>query len=59
VLGKEFVKLQKEIEWGYNIPYMITGILDLHPRAGMKLRNSEGKDEYLGFYEKLTTEANV
>jgi hypothetical protein len=25
----------------------------------MKLRNSEEKDEYLGFYEKLTTEANV
>jgi 4-hydroxy 2-oxovalerate aldolase len=38
---------------------MITGILDLHPRAGMKLRNSEDKDEYLGFYEKLTSEANV
>jgi 4-hydroxy 2-oxovalerate aldolase len=53
------VKLREEIEWGYTIPYMITGILDLHPRAGMKLRNSEDKDEYLGFYEKLTSEANV
>ena len=59
VLGKEFVNLQKEIEWGYTIPYMITGILDLHPRAGMKLRNSDEKDEYLKFYEKLTSEANV
>ena len=59
VLGKDFVKLREEIEWGYTIPYMITGILDLHPRAGMKLRNSEDKDEYLRFYEKLTSEANV
>ena len=59
VLGKDFVKLREEIEWGYTIPYMITGILDLHPRAGMKLRNSEDKDKYLGFYEKLTSEANV
>jgi 4-hydroxy 2-oxovalerate aldolase len=38
---------------------MITGILDLHPRAAMKLRGSDKKDDYLGFYEKLTTEANV
>ena len=59
VLSKNFVKLREEIEWGYTIPYMITGILDLHPRAGMKLRNSEEKDEYLRFYEKLTSEANV
>ena len=59
VLGSDFVKLREEIEWGYTIPYMITGILDLHPRAGMKLRNSEDKDEYLNFYEKLTSEANV
>ena len=59
VLSKNFVKLREEIEWGYTIPYMITGILDLHPRAGMKLRNSEEKDEYLSFYEKLTSEANV
>ena len=58
-LGKNFVKLREEIEWGYTIPYMITCILDLHPRAGMKLRNSEEKDEYLSFYEKLTSEANV
>lgn len=59
VLGNDFVKLREEIEWGYTIPYMITGTLDLHPRAAMKLRNSDNKDEYLGFYEKLTSEANV
>ena len=59
VLESDFVELRENIEWGYTIPYMITGILDLHPRAGMKLRNSEKKDEYLDFYEKLTSEANV
>ncbi|GJL78287.1 MAG: hypothetical protein NPINA01_12760 [Nitrospinaceae bacterium] len=59
VLESDFVKLQQEIEWGYTIPYMITGVLDLHPRAAMKLRQSEKKDDYLGFYEKLTTEADI
>jgi hypothetical protein len=34
-------------------------VLDLHPRAAMKLRESDHKDDYLGFYDKLTTEANI
>jgi 4-hydroxy 2-oxovalerate aldolase len=59
VLETDFVKLQQEIEWGYNIPYMITGVLDVHPRAAMKLRKSESKDDYLSFYEKLTNEAAI
>jgi 4-hydroxy 2-oxovalerate aldolase len=53
VLESQFVKLKDEIEWGYTIPYMLTGILDLHPRAGMKLRNSDKKDDYTAFYEEL------
>ena len=53
ILESHFVKLKDEIEWGYTIPYMITGALDLHPRAGMKLRKSENKDDYLGFYDSI------
>ena len=53
ILESHFVKLKDEIEWGYTIPYMITGILDLHPRAGMKLRKSDNKDDYLGFFDSL------
>ena len=53
ILESHFVKLKEEIEWGYTIPYMITGILDLHPRAGMKLRKSDKRDNYLGFFDGL------
>jgi len=53
ILESHFVQLKGEIEWGYTIPYMITGILDLHPRAGMKLRKSERKDDYIGFFDSL------
>lgn len=59
ILESHFVDLKHEIEWGYTIPYMITGILDLHPRVGMKLRKSEKKDDYTGFYEELIQEADV
>jgi len=53
VISKEFIPLREKIEWGYIIPYMITGILDEHPRAAMALRNGDKKENYREFYESL------
>jgi len=49
------VDLHKEIEWGYIIPYMITGVLNEHPRVAIEVRNSDRKDLYADFYRHLTT----
>jgi 4-hydroxy 2-oxovalerate aldolase len=57
VISKEFVPLQKEIEWGYFIPYAITGILDEHPRTAIALRESDKKENYREYYESLVGEA--
>src|SRR4030043_179371 len=54
VISKEFIPLREKIEWGYIIPYAITGILDEHPRAAMALRESDKKENYREFYENLT-----
>lgn len=59
IIGTDFLKIREEIEWGYVIPYMITGSLDVHPRAGMALMKTENKNGYLEFYEKIIHEANV
>jgi 4-hydroxy 2-oxovalerate aldolase len=59
IIGTDFLKIREEIEWGYVIPYMITGTLDVHPRAGMALLKTENKNGYLEFYEKIINEANV
>lgn len=56
VIEKEFLPLRKKIEWGYILPYMITGILNQHPRAGMALRKTKDKNKVAEFYHKLTTE---
>jgi len=56
VISKEFIPLQKKIEWGYFIPYAITGILDEHPRAAIALRGSDKKENYREFYEELVGE---
>ncbi len=53
LISGEFIPLRQKIEWGYIIPYAITGILDEHPRTAMALRNSEKKEDYRGFYESL------
>ena len=44
---------REKIEWGYIIPYVITGILDEHPRAAMALRKTDKKENYQEFYETL------
>ena len=41
LISNEFIPLREKIEWGYIIPYAITGILNEHPKSGMVLRNSE------------------
>ncbi len=50
---KHFVPLAKGIDWGYSIPYLITGMLNEHPRAAMAVREGEHKDEYLAFYDQM------
>ena len=53
LISNEFIPLRDKIEWGYIIPYAITGILDEHPKAAMALRNSARKENYREFYESL------
>jgi 4-hydroxy 2-oxovalerate aldolase len=53
LISKEFVPLREKLEWGYIIPYMITGLLDEHPKAAIELRNGLHKENYREFYESL------
>lgn len=55
VLEQLLIPLREKEEWGYLIPYMITGTLDEHPRSAMALRASAEKDKAVDFYDKLTT----
>lgn len=49
-IQEEFVPLRKEIEWGFNDIYGISGHLNQHPRAAMKLRaNKKNRDRCYDF----------
>jgi 4-hydroxy 2-oxovalerate aldolase len=50
-----YLPLSREIEWGYIIPYMITGVLNEHPRTAIEFRESPERDHFAKFYDKLTT----
>lgn len=49
------IPLEKELDWGYSIPYMLTGQLNEHPRPAMKARD-EGDNNYREFYRNLLAE---
>ncbi|BFU78971.1 hypothetical protein ALC152_21860 [Arcobacter sp. 15-2] len=49
------VPLEKELDWGYSIPYMLTGQLNEHPRTAMKARD-ENDTEYREIYRSLLSE---
>jgi len=55
IIEKYMIPLREQVEWGYIIPYMITGLLNEHPRTAMALRNSPDKDKFSEFYDKLTS----
>jgi 4-hydroxy 2-oxovalerate aldolase len=55
MLEKHMIPMREKWEWGYIIPYAITGILNEHPRTAMALRSGEDRDRFTEFYDKLTS----
>ncbi|MDA0990915.1 MAG: aldolase catalytic domain-containing protein [Verrucomicrobia bacterium] len=49
-----FLPLSKTIDWGYSIPYSITGRLNQHPREAIQWRAGETPDDYVAFYDRMT-----
>jgi 4-hydroxy 2-oxovalerate aldolase len=47
-----FLPLRETTEWGYDIPYMITGQFNEHPREAIKFLDTGNKD-YLSFYKTI------
>ena len=52
-IEQEFLPLRQKMDWGYSIPYMITGMLNEHPRSAIAVREGDHPDEYLSFYDQM------
>ncbi len=56
LISKELIPLSKKLEWGYLIPYAITGMFDEHPRAAIELLSSNKRNNLREFYETFVSE---
>ena len=50
------VPLMDKVEWGYKVPYALTGQLNRHPGEAIKMRASDHPDDYVAFYDSLMEE---
>ena len=55
LVAKEFIPLRQRHEWGYIIPHMIAGQLNMHPQEALDVRKGEDAENYRLFYERMVS----
>ncbi len=55
-IQKYIVPLFDELNWGYYIPYGITGQLNQHPRPAIKMKAGDNPHDYASFYDQMIEE---
>ncbi len=51
--------MRAKLLWGYDLPYLLTGMLNQHPRAAIRFKEAElkgAKGDILAFYDSATAE---
>ncbi|MBM3133223.1 MAG: nucleoid-structuring protein H-NS [Chloroflexi bacterium] len=48
--------LREKITWGFDVPYMITGLLNQHPRSAIRFNASEDKGDIVKFFDLMSEE---
>ncbi len=48
--------LHKEMQWGPDVPYMITGLLNQHPRSAMQFNDSGERTNIVKFFDQMVNE---
>jgi len=45
--------MRKDLQWGFDLPYMLTGLYNQHPRAAIKFKALPEKGDIAGFYDSV------
>ena len=63
VIETTILPMRSKMEWGYNIPYMVAGMLNMHPDNSMNLiaqsKLKEGSPSFVKFYESMLADENA
>jgi 4-hydroxy 2-oxovalerate aldolase len=46
--------MRKKLNWGFDLPYMITGQFNQHPRSAIKYNATEPKEDIVKFFDTLS-----
>jgi 4-hydroxy 2-oxovalerate aldolase len=49
--------MREKLLWGFDLPYMMTGLLNQHPRAAIKFKSAGAKGNIVEFYDSIIEEA--
>jgi 4-hydroxy 2-oxovalerate aldolase len=52
-IQEQVLPWQEKIDWGYHIPYLITGALNEHPRSAMAVMDSPEKNDFVKFMKSM------
>lgn len=52
-ITEAMIPLQKEYVWGYHVPYMLTGMMNLHPKAAIEWMGDPETSDIASFYTEL------
>ena len=52
-IQEQVLPWSKKIDWGYHIPYLITGALNTHPRNAIAWMESDKKDDFVSFMKEM------
>ncbi len=45
--------LRAKLMWGFDLPYMLTGLLNQHPRSAIKFKESKNRGDIVDFYNQI------
>ena len=48
--------MREKLMWGFDVPYMLTGLLNQHPRDAIKFNSSEDRGNIVKFFDLITEE---
>jgi len=48
--------LREQLMWGFDTPYMLTGLLNQHPRAAIKFNAGEDRGDMVKFFDLISEE---
>jgi 4-hydroxy 2-oxovalerate aldolase len=53
---QEYIEpMRKDLRWGFDLPYMITGFLNQHPRAAMQFNAGAGDRDIVKFFDSIAS----